>query len=133
MDTVRVLRLQVLETVRNNLEEHIKVYNEAIAGYWAEVELRLQQLLSKRSSGEEIDLSCLTKLSKPQLHKAEYERVIKMMEMSVDDIIEMTATEFAQYIQDDWSWQRQWLLSNSTYSTTAMTKLRSGTFSNNEW
>lgn len=30
-----------------------------------------------------------------------------MLAMSVEDQIELTSQEFAQYVRDDWAWKRQ--------------------------
>ncbi len=46
----------------------------------------------------------------------EYDRVIKMLEMSVDTQIELSSSEFQNYVMDDWAWSDNAKLSNSTYT-----------------
>jgi hypothetical protein len=50
----------------------------------------------------------------------EYNKVIRMLEMSTEDVIELQEHEFSQYVLDDWGWKGQFLASNSAYSSTAM-------------
>jgi hypothetical protein len=45
----------------------------------------------------------------------DYDRVIRMLEMTVDEIITIGAVEFQQYVMDDWTWKEQFTASNSAY------------------
>ncbi len=51
----------------------------------------------------------------PEDHTRDYDRRIKMYEMDIDDTIEMTEQEFAQYVLDDWGWKQAWTTSNTAY------------------
>ena len=62
----------------------------------------------------------MKQLMQPVDQTREYDRVIRALEMSVDTKIELTEDEFSQYEMDDWSWKRQFLASNSLYTSTAM-------------
>jgi hypothetical protein len=43
-------------------------------------------------------------LVQPRDHTSDYDRVIMMLEMSVDDTIVLDANEFDQYVRDVWAW-----------------------------
>src|SRR6185295_867061 len=54
-------------------------------------------------------------LNVPQSHEKAYDQIIRMMEMSVDEEITLTCSQFACFVMDDWDWKEQWSASNATY------------------
>jgi ribosomal protein S28E/S33 len=58
-------------------------------------------------------------IPEPQDYTREYDRALKMLEISVDDIIELDEETFAQFVMDDWDWKRQFLNSTASYSASA--------------
>lgn len=125
MKSVRVKRNEVLDKVRANLSEHEQIYKEAVIGYKAAVKDITARLAALAARDEEIleTLRELNALKTPSLHKTEYIRAIKMLEMSADEVIELQEHEFAQLVMDDWQWQRSWLGGASAYAPSAMRKL----------
>jgi ATP-dependent 26S proteasome regulatory subunit len=49
----------------------------------------------------------------PQSFVGSYDTAIRMMEMSVDEVIELSQGEFSQYVEDKWSWHQ-------TFASTTM-------------
>jgi hypothetical protein len=43
-------------------------------------------------------------LTEPSNHIKDYDRVITMLEVSVDETIILNASEFDQYVRDVWAW-----------------------------
>lgn len=121
MDKVTVQRAELLETLRKNREEHKQIFEEALAGYRTEVVRVLEARLADARQNRRIDLRI--SLVQPVDQTKEYDRAIRMCEMSVDDTIELSNEAFANYVMDDWSWSHQFLSANSTYSATARGKL----------
>ena len=77
----------------------------------------LQAALLEAKTGRGIKLHF--DLPVPHDHSAEYDRAIKMVEMSVDENLELTEPEFAQLVMDDWGWKQQFTASNSRYGVNA--------------
>ncbi|HXM03797.1 MAG TPA: hypothetical protein VN939_14390 [Chthoniobacterales bacterium] len=54
-------------------------------------------------------------MPEPVDHTADYDRVISMLEMSAQDLVQVSAEQFDQYVLDNWRWRRfanetnQWL------------------------
>lgn len=113
MEGVTVKRNELLQTVKENRDEHRAVFEKAQEGYRAKAIELLDQRLEEARQGGQIDTSF--SLPVPQDHTADYDRVIKMLEMSVDEQIELDEDYFAQYIMDDWSWKRQFVTTNAFY------------------
>jgi hypothetical protein len=44
-------------------------------------------------------------LAVPSHHLKDYDRALKMLDMSVEEEVILTAIEFSQYIADKWSWK----------------------------
>ena len=51
---------------------------------------------------------------------ADYDRALQMLKMEVSKDVELTEQEFMELVQDNWSWKRQFSLSNASLSATAM-------------
>jgi hypothetical protein len=46
----------------------------------------------------------------------EYDQIIRQLEMEVEDIVELTAEEFAQYVLNRWRWREQFASSARGYT-----------------
>ena len=55
-------------------------------------------------------------LTEPSNHAKDYDRVITMLEMSVDDTITLDAQAFDRYVMDNWDWSRFALATNTAYA-----------------
>lgn len=118
MEKVTVKKKKVLEALKTNFERHKKEYDEAYEGYKKQakvlLEERLSDLVASSSETEQVDLGF--ELQPPEDHRDDYERAIGMLEMSKEDDTKITATQYAAFIQDKWSWQKNWKFSNRSYT-----------------
>lgn len=117
MDAIKVKKSELLETVQKNRDNHRKIFLEAQEGYRVAAIAELDKMLTEAKQGKQIRRSLA--LTEPVDQTRDYDRVIRMLEMSQDEIIELQEHDFMQYVLDDWGWKRQFLLSNSVYSATA--------------
>lgn len=114
MHSVKVKREVLLERIRGNRDAHRAIFEDALIGYRRLAVQELEHSLEEARSGRKIRRS-LT-LVEPEDHTGEYDRVIDMLENSVDDEITLDAGSYAQYMRDEWAWKRQFLASNSGYT-----------------
>lgn len=114
MHVVKVKRAELLDVVKKNREEHRKLFEEAQVGFRARVIERLDKMLSDARAGVRYDL--MVSLAPPIDQTKDYDRIIKALEMSVDEEIELDEREFAQYVMDDWQWKQNVLATNSAYT-----------------
>ena len=105
MNAVKVKREDLLTKVRANREAHRELFLKAQEGYRKLVIEELDKMLADARAGRRISRSI--NLAEPTDHSSDYERVIMMLEMSVDDAIVLGADEFDQYVRDVWSWSYQ--------------------------
>ena len=64
------------------------------------------------------------RLPLPENHTRDYERVIQMLERSLDETVSLSETDFRAYVQDDWDWKRAFLTSSAQYSPDAARALQ---------
>ena len=117
MNSVTLRKADVLARVRENRQKHEQIYEEAVSGFRALAIEKLTESLEDAKAGKPVRQSL--HLEEPQHRLDEYDTVVDMLEMSIDDQVELEEHEFKQYMRDDWSWKRQFLAANSTYSATA--------------
>lgn len=114
LNAVKVHKQELLETLRKNRTEHRRIFEEALMGYKAKVIAELERMLEKARAGERVAESL--HIPQPVDQTREYDRAIKMLEMSVEDTIQLNANEFESYVMDRWHWKHAFLMSNSLYS-----------------
>jgi hypothetical protein len=120
---VKVRRGELLEVLRKSRAQHIQEYLEACAGYRDAALKRIDDIFSDLRAkinglkeGQTIAIIGLQfGLAVPVSHEKAYDQIIRMMEMSVDEEIELTAGQFACFVMDDWDWKEQWSTSNMAY------------------
>lgn len=111
---------ELLEKVKTNRGTHISEYAEAVEGYKDQAKAaiekamtRLKARIDELEGGEVLVLGHVTfDLVVPENHAKDYDQVILMLEMSVDEVLTIRSDEFACYVMDDWSWKEDW--SNTT-------------------
>jgi hypothetical protein len=102
MNAVKVKRQELLIKVRANREAHRSLFLKAQEGYRKLVIEQLDKMLAEARAGRRISRSI--NLAEPTDHTGDYDRVIMMLEMSVDDTVVLSASEFDQYVRDRWAW-----------------------------
>ena len=78
----------------------------------------LERRLSDARKGKRVDQRL--RLVEPEDHTDNYERVLRMLEMSVDDEIQLDEHDFAQYVMDNGRWKDQFVTTAEMYSAVDM-------------
>lgn len=140
MRKTTVNKQELLTKVRANYEQHKKDYEEAFNGYKKEsvnlLKARANALndtfttLAKRVEAADMkngdkpvpllvsnSLISFTELKVPVSHAKDYEQVITMLEMSVDDKITLESDEFACFVMDDWDWKAEFKQVTNLYKS----------------
>ena len=116
MNAIKMKRLELLDIVRANKEKHIAEFIEAVADYKVLV-LRIAKANLSLAKSE--DLEEFKKIkpvpSAPVSYEDSYRRAIRMLELSVEDIIEVEEDVFNQLVLDEWSWKRGFTAATMSY------------------
>lgn len=118
MRTVKLDKKELLGIVRANKEKHIKEYVEAVEDYKvAAVKIAKANLKLANTA----DLGAIGRIqampSAPVSYEDSYSRAIRMLELSVEDVIDLEETIFNQLVLDEWNWKRTFAVSNALYKT----------------
>ena len=117
MQSIKVDKGQLLGILRKNRDIHRSIFLEALEGYKKQAIQLLEQRLHQLRTGQVISVTIA--LPEPLDRTKDYDRVIKMLEMEITPTIDLLESDFSAYVMDDWTWKRQFVLSNSPYSVTA--------------
>lgn len=122
LDSVRVDKKQLLATLRQNHEKHKQEFAAAIEGWKAEVIGKLEKLLAEARDGTCFAHSVSLHVGKPEDHSEDYVRVIKLLEYSLDQELELSTEEFNRFVLDNWQWTQAFKAAAANYSNS--TRLR---------
>jgi len=114
MNSVKVKKSHLLDILKNNRHDHRNIFIDAQAKYKEAVIAELEKSLADARAGKQVDY--ILRLVQPEDHTRDYDRVIRMLELSIDEVIEMPERDFTQYVLDEWAWSHQWAASVSNYS-----------------
>lgn len=123
MREVTVAKDELREAVQANRDEHRKIFEEAVEGYKTRAVTLLEEHIERIKKGKLERVQVV--LPVPVDHTSDYDRVLRMIDMSVEDEIALDESAFTQYVMDDWSWQHEFLTTSSGYSASALAKLNS--------
>lgn len=114
MDVVNIDKDTLLKIVLENREKHIAAFKEAVKDF---------QMAVIKISNENIEIVNAGKLDikmlppKPTSYESNYTKAIRMLELSVDSVVELDQYEFAKLVQDEWDWKQIFDTSNATYKS----------------
>ena len=100
--------------MRANRDAHRSLFLKAQEGYRKLVIEELDRMLADAKAVRPIARSI--NLVEPADHTEDYDRVLAMLEMSVDDAVILSAEEFSQYVLDRWIWSRFATSTNTRYA-----------------
>jgi len=120
MHSVKLDRAGLLAIVRENMAKHVSEFEEAVTDYKV---LVLKIAKDNLSLAKTSDLAKISKMQaipqKPASYEDSYKRAIRMLELSVESVIELEEEIFNQLVLDEWTWKRSFIASNSLYKTGA--------------
>lgn len=115
MRQIRVDKAKLLEIIETNRSEHRTIFLSAQKSFRVAAIKLLDAQLKAARTNKPFQLASLACLAAPVDHTADYDRTIRMLKMSVDDIIVIDEREFQNYVDDVWNWSQEWAGSNMRY------------------
>lgn len=108
---------ELLEILRKNRAAHEKDYKAAKAVYDRihKVVKAFHAKMLKENPGIEL----LVDLSAPSSFLQSYDQVIRMLELTVKETIELDGRSFSQYVMDEWHWSEKFRNETVTYLSSA--------------
>lgn len=117
MNSVKMNRKELLKIVKENATKHVADYDEAVTDYKVGV-LKVAKVNLKLANTGELEKFNFHKMPPAPVNYADnYSRAIRMLELSVDDVIELEDHTFNQLVLDEWGWKQQFVAQSAMYKT----------------
>jgi hypothetical protein len=113
MNSVKVKRDELLKKLKANRQTHTDTFERAVKVFRERMIEELDRMLKDARGGNAV--SGFVSLPRPENHTDDYDRVIAMLEMSVDEVIELPNREFGMYVMDKWGWAESFLSNTTSY------------------
>lgn len=126
MNSIKMNRLELLGIVRANLDKHKADYTESLVDYdvamkkIAAENLKIAKINQKKlDMGADVStlLSAKSWLAAPNSYEKEYSRAIRMLELSVEEVIDIEEDIFNQLVLDEWGWKKHFTATSTMYKT----------------
>lgn len=123
MNSIKMDRKALLEIVRTNKEKHEADFVETVADHAAAMikigeknkKIALANLKLVKAGKHDKLASPSSYLPAPKSFAVEYGRAIRMLELSVEDVIDVEEDVFNQLVLDEWSWKNTFVGTQALY------------------
>lgn len=113
MKTVKVAVSDLLTHLKTNREKHVHDYAELMIEYRRAV---IEALSAKlKVARKEEDVHHAIDVIRPVNYVESYDTAITQLEWTVDKEVELDQHEFAQYVEDKWSWSNMFTQTRIAY------------------
>ena len=110
---ITVKKDKLMERLKENREQHRKVYKEALRGWQKDLVKALEEIDATTCQYWPDSLSEL-KRTRPVSHLDEYDRAIDMFQMCITEEIKLNSGIFRKLCRDEWDWKSS-VLKNRYY------------------
>ena len=118
MRSVKVNRGELLTILVDNKKKHVKDYDESVKDYKKAAIKIAKEHMELAKSGELDQIAKIKAMpGRPHSYEDSYNRAIRMMELSVEDVIEVEEDVFNQLVLDEWHWKNQFVASSALYKS----------------
>jgi hypothetical protein len=115
MDTIRINRQRLLETLEQNKAQHESDFAEAHKAWTKKATKALKKAAQKAEEEGVVEVHPLKDLPKPESYVKSYDDAIRRVEFDVRDEVELDDREFSAWVQDDWNWRGAFLANTGSY------------------
>lgn len=115
MENIIVDKDKLIGILEANRKTHTENYVEALRGYRITCAELLAKELEKAEGGQDFNVMNVIK-HEPKSYEKEYTRIIEMLKMDINKTVELTHSEFAHYVQDNWTWKESFMTGVTGYS-----------------
>lgn len=112
MRIVRIDKERLLEIIEANKEKYVADLREARAAYLLKAKEELSAALKNVTAFNSVHVL----IQAPVDQTAEYNKVIQMLELTTDTVIELTNNEFDQFVNNEWNFVHNLRALSASYS-----------------
>ena len=113
MKNVKVKKHELMSILGTNRLKHIKEYEESLEEF---KQAAIKTLTDTLEDVKDKTTNISIHIPAPESYIKEYDRAIRMLELSVEDFIVLEEHEFKTLVQDEWSWKTEFLNNKTIYN-----------------
>lgn len=118
MRSVKVEKNELLGIVRDNKKKHVKEFDESVKDYKKAAVKVAKEHVDLAKSGDLDQIARIKAMpARPTSYEKDYDRAIRMLELSVESTIELEEDIFNQLVLDEWHWKHQFVASSALYKS----------------
>ena len=118
MHSVNINIEELLGIVQENKQKHIDAFKESVADYKKATLQIAKDNLALVKTGKLEEIARVKAMPpKPSSYENEYNRAIRMLELSVDEVIELQQDVFNQLVLDEWQWKHTFVSNSTIYKS----------------
>ena len=114
MEMVTVKTRDLQEVLTTNRDAHRAIFEEAQGHYRDQLIKELDTMLEDARQGRKIRRA--VSLPEPEDHTSDYDRVLRMLEMSVHEEVDLSEQDFQYFVMDNWGWQSSFATNTAIYN-----------------
>lgn len=111
---IEVNKQQLLDVLKKNRAIHEQEYNELQEDYLDAVTKELGKIFSESKKRLPNPDTCVSP-NKPKCYLEDYDLVIGMLLMSIDETFTLDEEQYRNYVLNEWSWTRHFNISKAAY------------------
>lgn len=115
MNAMKVNKATLKLILGKNRDNHRGLFLKAQKVYRELVINELDKMLKDAKDGASIRRRI--NFSAPEDHTAEYDKLIGLLDLSLEDKVDLTLGEYDAYVNDNWAWSRIANTKNSAYAS----------------
>lgn len=112
---IKVKTEDLLQKITANRDKHIEDFEKAQKGFMLDAEARLKKALKEIRQGK-VPTGSIA-FQKPENHTKDYDTIIDMLNMTVDEELEITYEQFQRYARDEWDWTEHFNTLSTFYNS----------------
>ena len=118
MRKVNIEKQELLDIVRENKQKHVEDFKESVTDYKKAALLIAKDNLALVKTGKVEEIVKVKHMPpKPVSFEHDYDRAIRMLELSIDNVIELEQDIFNQLVLDEWTWKTTFTSNSTLYKT----------------
>lgn len=118
MKSVKMNRLELLNIVKDNAAKHLVDYDESVIDFKVLVAKLAKINLKLANTGDLKEIAKMKRIpQEPVAYADNYNRAIRMLELSVEDTIEIEEHIFNQLVLDEWTWKQSFVATGAMYKS----------------
>ena len=118
IDNVKVKKCELLEVLNKNLVNHIEDVLDALSLRRSEMKEYFANTLLRMDKDDNYDAKENINFAKPIDSSDDYRKAIRMVEMTQDEIIELSEDQFDKLVMDNWDWKQALTMTSAMYGKT---------------